>query len=81
MHNFFVYRFKRGGERGYGNIKYTKTECRMDKLEEMQWSVVGQEDASETGGKVYKNVVIPTMLYDADTCATTKRQDARHGVN
>ena len=28
----------------------------MEKLEEMQWSVVGQEDASETEGKGLQNM-------------------------
>ena len=32
--------FKRGGDRRHGNINYRESECSMDKLEAMQWSVV-----------------------------------------
>ena len=32
-------------------------------------------------GKVYNSVVRPTLLYDADTCAITRGQEARLEVN
>ena len=31
---------KRGGDRRHGNRNYTAKECSMERLEEMQWSVV-----------------------------------------
>ena len=46
---------KRGGDRRHGNRNYTESECSMEKLEEMQWSVVCQEDASETEGNGLQN--------------------------
>ena len=50
-------------------------------LEEMQWSVVRQEDASEAEGEVYKTVVRQALLYGAETWARTRRQKARLEVN
>ena len=35
-----VYRFKLGGDRKHAIINYTDSECSMEKLEGMQWSVV-----------------------------------------
>ena len=63
--SYKVYRFMCGGDRRQGNINYTESECSMEKLEEMQWSVVRQEDASETEGKGLPN-------RNGDTCATRK---------
>ena len=36
-----------------------------------------QKDARETEGKSYTTVIRPAMLYGAETCATTKRQEKR----
>ena len=45
----------------------------MDKLEEMQWSVVWQEDASEAEWEGLQHCG-PALLYDAETWATTREQ-------
>ena len=45
-----------------GNINHTESECSMDKLEEMLWSVVWQVYASDTERKVYKTMVRPAVL-------------------
>ena len=52
---------------------YTEIERRMEKLEEMQWSVVRQEGIDrrmKLERKVYKTVVRPALLYRAETWAT-----------
>ena len=46
---------QRGRDWRNGNRKYKESERSMDKLEEMQWSVVGQDDASGTKGKGLQN--------------------------
>ena len=38
--SFQASRFKLGGDRRHDNISYTESECSMEKLDEMQWSVV-----------------------------------------
>ena len=35
-----VSRFKRGGDRRHDNRNFTESECSMEKLDEIQWSVV-----------------------------------------
>ena len=50
----------------------------MDKLEEMQWCVVRQEDANETEGKGLKTVVTPALVHGAETWATISRGQ-QHG--
>ena len=41
----------------HDNRNFTESGFSMEKLEEMQWSVVWQEDASETVGEIYTAVV------------------------
>ena len=47
--------FGQGNGQGRDNINCTESECSMGKLEEMQWSVVRQEDASEAEGEGVHN--------------------------
>ena len=62
---------------------FPECDCGMEKLDERQWSVVWQENASETEGKSLKKkkLVRPVMLYGAETWATTRGQEARLEVN
>ena len=50
------------------------SEGSTDKLEEMEWSVVRQEDASETEGKCVQHSGQTSSVYGADTWATTRGQ-------
>ena len=48
-----VDRYRRG--RRYGNGGHKAGRSRLEKLEEMQWSIVRQKDASETEGEGLQN--------------------------
>ena len=64
----------------------TQSESSMNKLKEMQWSVVctllcDRRMPAKLKGKVNKTVARPSLLYGAETWATTRRHEARLEVN
>ena len=56
-----------------GNIHFAESECSMEKLEDMQWSCVGQEDASEIEAKRLQGCCVTQRPVDNDSTKSTTR--------